>query len=117
MNLETIATQWMSAFNAKDIEALLELYAEDAVHYSPKLKIREPHTEGYIRGKSQMRKWWTGAFERMPDLVYQTTALTASANRVFMEYKRIVPGERDLLVAEVLEVIHGKITASRVYHG
>ena len=117
MNLETIATQWMRAFNAKDIESLLELYAEDAVHYSPKLKAREPETDGYIRGKTHMRKWSTGAFNRMPNLVYETTALTANNDRVFMEYKRIVPGEPDLLVAEVLEVAHGKITASRVYHG
>jgi hypothetical protein len=34
-----------------------------------------------------------------------------------MEYIRQVPGEADILVAEVLEIKGDKIIASRVYHG
>lgn len=34
-----------------------------------------------------------------------------------MEYTRVVPGESDMAIAEVLEVEDGKIVASRVYHG
>jgi hypothetical protein len=34
-----------------------------------------------------------------------------------MEYIRLVTGESDLLVAEVLEIKENKIIASRVYHG
>ena len=41
---KTIARAWFAAFNAHDLEALLALYAEDAEHYSPKLRIRRPGT-------------------------------------------------------------------------
>ncbi len=117
MSLETIATQWMEQFNAKNLEGLLALYAENAEHYSPKLKIRQPETNGLISGKSALREWWRDAFERLPTLFYKLETLTANDSRVFMEYMREVEGEEDLLIAEVLEVENSKIIASRVYHG
>jgi ketosteroid isomerase-like protein len=113
---EQIATEWLSAFNDHDLERLLDLYDNEAVHYSPKLKIRQPETNGFVKGKDALRAWWKDAFERLPDLHYKATTLTANDDRVFMEYTRQVPGEEDMLVAEVLE-IKEKIVASRVYHG
>jgi ketosteroid isomerase-like protein len=112
-----IATSWFAAFNAHDLEALLALYADDAVHYSPKLKVRRPDTGGWVRGKEALRDWWRDAFERLPTLRYEVTKLTADDDQVFMEYIRHVAGEEDLRVGEVLEVRHGAIVASRVYHG
>jgi ketosteroid isomerase-like protein len=113
----TIAHRWFDAFNRHDLEQLLSLYDDNAIHYSPKLKIRQPETQGYIRGKQALRLWWQDAFERLPQLHYLVTTLTANDERIFMEYTRQVPGEPDMLVAEVLEITNGLITASRVYHG
>ncbi|MBK9454802.1 MAG: nuclear transport factor 2 family protein [Bacteroidetes bacterium] len=113
----TIAKLWLNAFNEHNLEALLDLYADDAQHFSPKLKIRQPETNGLIIGKDAMRAWWQDAFERLPDLVYREEQLTANNNRVFMEYTRIVGGEPNMSVAELLEIKNGKIIFSRVYHG
>lgn len=112
-----IALRWFDAFNAHDLEALLALYAEDAEHYSPKLKVRQPETNGLIRGKPALRAWWRDAFDRLPSLRYAVVRLTADQDRVFMEYDRHVEGEEDLRVGEVLEISRGFIVASRVYHG
>ncbi|MBK9733006.1 MAG: nuclear transport factor 2 family protein [Chitinophagaceae bacterium] len=112
-----IAQQWFNAFNSHDLEMLLSLYAEDAEHYSPKLKIREPATNGLIKGKQALHDWWQGAFERLPTLRYEVVQLTANEQRVFMEYIRQVDAEEDLRVGEVLEIKEGLIVASRVYHG
>ena len=113
----TIATNWLAAFNAHDLEALLALYDDQAIHFSPKLKIRKPETGGLIKGKEAMRTWWADALERLPTLHYKLTALTANNERVFMEYIRQVHNEPDMTVAEVLEIKNGLIIASRVYHG
>jgi ketosteroid isomerase-like protein len=113
----TIAKLWLNAFNEHNLEALLDLYADDAQHFSPKLKLRQPETNGLIIGKDAMRTWWQDAFERLPDLVYREEQLTANNNRVFMEYTRIVGGEPNMSVAELLEIKDGKIIFSRVYHG
>ena len=112
----TIATCWFKAFNEHNVEDLLSLYHNDAVHYSPKLKVRMPETNGLITGKDALRTWWQDAFDRLPTLRYEILTLTANRERVFMEYVRHVDGEDDLRVGEVLEITNGKIAASRVYH-
>lgn len=116
-DIEHIAMKWFEAFNTKQLDRLLDLYAEDAEHFSPKLKIRKPETGGLVKGRAALREWWQDAFDRLPTLYYKVTSLTANEQRVFMEYIRTVQGEEDMLVAEVLEVRDGMIVASRVYHG
>ena len=113
----TIANKWFDACNEHDLEKLLSLYHNNAEHYSPKLKIRMPETNGLVSGKAALRAWWKDAFDRLPTLNYIPTTLTANNDRVFMEYIRKVEGEPDMLVAEVLEIKDGLIIASRVYHG
>jgi ketosteroid isomerase-like protein len=113
----TIAKAWFDAFNAHDLEALLKLYHDNAQHFSPKLKVRQPETRGLIKGKNALEAWWRDAFDRLPTLQYEVLTLTANDERVFMEYVRHVSGEDDLQVGEVLEIREGKIMASRVYHG
>jgi ketosteroid isomerase-like protein len=115
--LVAIATSWLACFERRDLDGLLALYADDAVHTSPKIRVRHPETGGALRGKPAMRAWWGDAFERLPSMRYEPTSITADRDRVFMEYVRHVDGEPDLPVAEVLEVRDGLIVASRVFHG
>ena len=114
---ENIANQWLAAFNAHNIVSLLELYDETACHFSPKLKLQHPETQGLITGKPALQQWWQEAFKRLPMLKYTLTSLTANDKRVFMQYIRSVPSEDDMEVAEVLEIKDGKIIFSKVYHG
>lgn len=116
-SLVAIAKRWLEAFNARDLDRLLALYADDAVHFSPKLRVSQSSTKGEIRGKAALRAWWADCFERLPGLRYEARSLTADAERVWMEYLRILPGEPPMAVAEVLEVRAGLIRASRVFHG
>jgi ketosteroid isomerase-like protein len=116
--LVALARTWLAAFNGRDLEALLALYADDAVHTSPKLRAKDPSTNGEIRGVSALRAWWSDAMERLPGLRYDEQHLTAMGDRVFMEYLRSCPGDTPYVVAEVLVVgTDGKISASHVYHG
>lgn len=112
-----IAQKWFAAFNEHNLEKLLALYHEQAEHYSPKLKIRQPATGGLVKGKDALRQWWKDSFERLPSLRYEPVKLTADTEQVFMEYIRHVEGEEDLKVGEVLEIRNGMIVFSRVYHG
>ena len=111
-----IATDWFAAFNEHNIEMLLALYDDDAEHYSPKLKIHQPQTNGLIKGKIALRNWWTDAFKRLPNLHYKATNLIANSEQIFMEYIRQTPNEDDIKVGEVLVISNGKIIASRVFH-
>jgi hypothetical protein len=119
MNLEKlngIAIQWFEAFNEHNLEKLLSLYDDNAEHFSPKLKVRKPETNGLIKGKDALRAWWKDAFVRLPTLRYEVKRLTPYEDRVFMEYIRHVQGEDDLVVGEMLEVKNGLIIKSEVFH-
>ena len=113
----SIAHAWFEAFNAHNLDKLLSLYDDEASHFSPKLKIKHPETNGLVTGKNALRTWWQESFEQLPTLNYKVTSLTANDDRVFMEYVRKVENENDMLVAEVLEIKEGNIVLSRVYHG
>ena len=112
------ARAWLDRFNAKDLDGLLALYADDAVHVSPKLRDRQPETKGEIRGKAALRAWWQDAFVRLPQLTYSERRVVAEGDSVFLEYVRTVPGEPDLVVAELYVVdAAGLIARSHVFHG
>jgi hypothetical protein len=108
--------KWFEGFNAKNLDLLLSLYSDHAEHFSPKLKIRKPETEGLIKGKEQLREWWKEAFERLPELHYQPNYYIADDKSVFVEYIRTVPGEDDLIVGEVLFFENSLIIKSKVFH-
>lgn len=113
---EAITHKWMNAFNTQQLSDLLALYDDAAEHYSPKLKVLQPETKGYIKGKAALGLWWSDAFRRLPHLNYELINTSYNSEQIFMEYIRHNPGEDDLRVAEVLVVRNGLIVASRVYH-
>jgi len=119
--LVALARAWLAAFNARALDRLLALYADDALHFSPKLLARRPETGGLVRGRAALHDWWADSFARLPGLHYAeraiTTAGTPADGRVLLEYERSLPGEATLAVAEAYRVLAGRIHESRVYHG
>ena len=117
MSTELIARDWLTAFNAKDLDALLALYADDCRHTSPKIRTLHPETGGQLVGKEKLRAWWADAFKRLPGLTYEQTALTANERCAVLEYVRHAPNEPPMYVAEAFDCAAGRIVSSRVYHG
>jgi ketosteroid isomerase-like protein len=114
---QALGRAWLAAFNAKDLDALVGLYADDCTHTSPKLRVQRPESGGAIRGKAALRAWWADAFARLPGLRYDELTVTADGARVILEYTRVAPDEPPYPVAEAFDVAGGRIVASRVYHG
>lgn len=75
-DLKHIAKLWFKALNEHHLENLLSFYADNAQHFSPKLKIRESESKGLIKGKEALRNWWKNCFERLPTLYYEVKRLT-----------------------------------------
>lgn len=111
-----VARRWLAAFNAGDVEAMVGLYADDAVHESPKARNTMPGSGGKLQGKAAMRDWWNQALARQPGITYELTALTSDQSRAVIEYIRRAPGADPLAVAEAFEVRQGRIVHSIVYH-
>jgi ketosteroid isomerase-like protein len=134
-DLWIIADEWIKAFNTKDIEALLKLYHENARHYSPRVEEElQMGTGGWLEGKEQLKLWWQGSFERLPQLSYELKDITfgyslddvfgscksqipkarSRDTKMFIEYLRRVPGESDLFVMEYFRIQDPLIVESRV---
>jgi predicted SnoaL-like aldol condensation-catalyzing enzyme len=111
---EQLTKQWIAAFNVHDVTALLALYHEQAAHFSPRLKLRNPETNGWIKGKEALHHWWADSFQRLPSLRYELVNCIANEQQVFMEYQRTVDAEAATIIAEVLEIKEGKIICSRI---
>jgi len=114
MSPTLIATNWFAAFNKQNIDDLLSLYDDNAEHFSPRLLKNHPDTKGLIKGKSAMRDWWQGAFDKMPTLRYHPIEIREENDIVFLEYKRTVDGEDNQIIKEYLQVKGGKIVFSKV---
>ena len=115
-NNRQLALEWIDAFNLQALDKILSLYAHDAIHYSPKLKALQPETGGWIKGKPALSAWWKDAFTRLPGLKYILVNMLADERIVFIEYRRELPGEPSMLVAEVFEISNNLIVKSKVYH-
>ncbi len=112
-----IARVWLSAFDARDVDALVALYASEATHTTPRLRERRPETEGVLRGAEALHAWWSRSLADLPGLAYREIAITAEAGRAVIEYDRLLPGHPTERVAVSLELEGGRIAASRVHHG
>ena len=114
---ERLARRWLAAFNAYDVDALVALYHDAATHTSPKIRALHPETGGKLVGKAAIAAWWRDAIGRTPGLSYELVAITASDARVVLEYVRHADGQPPMPVAEVFDVVDGRVIASRVFHG
>jgi hypothetical protein len=112
-----VVNEWLRAFNSGDADAMVALYADDAIHTSPKLRAAEPASDGRLVGKAAMRKWWLDAFERSPGIRYEVVNMVSDNHVAVIEYLQHQPGGATMRVAEVFEVHEGKIVRSHVYHG
>ena len=109
--LDRLVHRWLDAYNRRDLEALLALFADDAVHTSPKLTTRE------LRGKAALREWWSTAMQRLPSLHYAFRHLTVTGDRAVLEYERQNPGDPPLAVAQIFVRRGHLLIESHVHHG
>jgi hypothetical protein len=112
-----VAELWMRLFNLHDVDGLVQLYAEDGRHSSPRIRQLHPDTGGELIGRAELARWWRDALVRTPELRYETLAIASDHSRAFVEYVRHAPGEPDAVVVERFEVGDGRILSSRVFLG
>lgn len=101
------ARQWLDAWNAHDIEAVLDHFAADAVFASPVAKRVVPDSGGVLRGKEAIRRYWAAALERSPDLRFELIDVYQGVDAVVIHYRN----QRGDLVNEVLLMAGGLVVS------
>ncbi|OHU30750.1 YybH family protein [Mycobacteroides franklinii] len=95
---EKFSRDWFAAWNAHDIEAVLEHFDEDAVFTSAYGAQIAPETGGVFSGKQAIRAYWTDALARNPDLHFEPVGTYVGATALVINYRNHKGG----LVNEVL---------------
>jgi ketosteroid isomerase-like protein len=108
----TFAQEWIEAWNARDIEAVLMHYAADVVFTSPTAMRFVPDSGGTVRGKVALRSYWTVALGANQDLRFELLGVYAGIDTLVLHYRNQVGG----LVNEVLTFSDGLVTIGHATH-
>ncbi|WP_053208104.1 nuclear transport factor 2 family protein [Jiangella muralis] len=92
------ARDWLAAWNAHDVEAVLRHFHDDVVFTSPVAARVLPETGGVLRGKEELRRYWTEGLRQIPDLRFAVEAVYAGVSALVITYRN----QKDVLVNEVL---------------
>jgi hypothetical protein len=90
--------QWVEAWNAHDIESVLDHFDEDVVFTSPVAAKLLPETAGVIHGKPALRHYWTQALQGIPHLQFVVKSVYQGIDTIVITYRNQDGGE----VSEVL---------------
>jgi ketosteroid isomerase-like protein len=92
------ADEWVRAWNAHDIEAVLDHFCDDVVFTSPVAARAVPESGGMVRGKAALRDYWTAALSQQSDLQFEVIAVYRGESTLVINYRN----HRGQLVNEVL---------------
>jgi NAD(P)H-dependent FMN reductase len=94
---DRFAAEWIAAWNAHDLDAVLVHYDEDFEMSSPYIIQFEADPSGRLRGKSRVAAYWKKALGIVPDLRFELLSVLVGVDSVTIHYK----GARGRTVAEV----------------
>lgn len=116
--IDAIYHAWNNAHANGDADALVQLYAEDAVIESPLIPHLLQQESGVIRGKSAMRELVEILYMCQPEKrkFYRKNYFT-DGKTLMWEYPRETPNGDQMDFAEVMEIEDGLIKRHRVYWG
>jgi len=99
------AQAWLAAWNNHDVEAVLGHFSDDVVFRSPAAIQLLADSDGVLRGKSELRRYWTDALAKIPDLKFELLGVYTGVDAVVIHYRNQKGG----LVNEVLLFADGLV--------
>jgi hypothetical protein len=97
---QEFARQWVAAWNAHDLDAVLSHFTDDAEFSSPVAAQLLPETEGVLRGKPAIREYWALGLEKIPDLHFEVVQVYTGVSTIVINYRN----HTGALVNEVLQL-------------
>lgn len=112
LSTRPFAEKWIYNWNARDVEAVLADYAENVIFTSPTARKVVPETEGTVRGKDALRRYWTLALQGNQDLHFELLGVYAGIDTLALHYSN----QRGGLVVEVLTFENGLVSVGHATH-
>ena len=109
-----IAGEWIDAWNRHDLDAILDHYADDIVSVSPLAIERLGVPDGAVRGKEQLRDYFSRGIAPGSTLHFTLQRVLLGAGGMAIYYTR----ENGKHCVDVMTLNDtGKVTSARVFYG
>jgi hypothetical protein len=96
--------RWASAWNAKDLETVLSMFADNIEFYSPKIKVITPEFNSEkVNNKQDLKHYWSTALEKITSLHFTPKEYYIKENTLVLEYTATFDEENMFLSMEKFE--------------
>jgi steroid delta-isomerase-like uncharacterized protein len=111
--MTNLAQEWLNAWNAHDLEAIMAHYAEDITFYSPFIRQLNNDPAGCIKGKADLKAYFQRALAAYPDLQFEPYHVMEGVDSIVIHYKSV----KGLLAAEMMLLNgEGKVCEVRAHY-
>ncbi|MFN3407719.1 MAG: nuclear transport factor 2 family protein [Limisphaerales bacterium] len=83
------AASWIAAWNAHDLDRILQHYTDDFEMRSPKIAFFVGEPSGKLRGKAAVGAYWKRALELRPDLHFRLLEVCVGVDSVCLRYESL----------------------------
>ncbi|MFH1340785.1 MAG: nuclear transport factor 2 family protein [Pseudomonadota bacterium] len=112
-DLAKLGRDWIAAWNSRDLERILALYADDSEMTSDRIQALGFDSTGTLRSKASLRMYWGKALQLVPDLHFNLIDLFVSPDSIVVFYAN----ERGARICEYLRLnAQGKIIQGSANH-
>jgi ketosteroid isomerase-like protein len=110
------ARAWIAAWNARDLQAVLDAYADDACFRSP--VARAVTGSSFLQGKAAMKAYWRTGLARLPNLRFTLTSVICDveAQMMVVHYDAALDGPPKR-ACEIFRFENGKKTYGEALYG
>jgi SnoaL-like domain len=113
VSAEAAAAAWIAAWNAHDLDAIMDHYAGDVVFRADTVVSRWNRPDGTLRGKSELREHFRRGLERAPALHFTLRTVLTCPGGYAVFYER----ENGNVVIDAVEVdAHGRGVRVQAYY-
>ncbi len=103
------AEEWIDAWNRRDVEHILQHYADGVTYHSPFVARLAGQATGVLSGKAALRDYFIAGLAAYPDLRFSLRAVYAGVASVVLEYDSV----NGLIAAETF-VLDSSVRATQV---
>ena len=98
--MAALGRDWVAAWNARDLDRVLALYADDFEMTSDRIPALGFDASGTLRGKADVRAYWSKGLTMLPNLHFELIDTFVSPDSVVVFYQN----ERGKKICEYLRV-------------
>ena len=115
IDARAFADRWISEWNRKDVEAVLEHFSENVTFTSPRAKGIVGSSS--VNGKSSLREYWTKAIDRIQKIHFTLDYVISEGDRMSIVYIAEIDGRRIRCVEFMVFGDDGLVREGEAMHG